>query len=76
VVLLIPCLLVHALPLDPCHRLEVPLPHLELGVAPLLRKKVDPILVVLVLAHHLLPSSSEPRCHLCHQDQLALLESH
>jgi hypothetical protein len=36
----------HVFPLDSCLHLEVPIPHLELGVAPVLRKMVDPILVV------------------------------
>jgi hypothetical protein len=75
-----PFLLVLKLPLDSCHHLEVPIPHLELGVAPSLWKKVDLALVVLVVTHCLLPLSSlrpsEPHVHLCHQDQLALLESH
>jgi hypothetical protein len=30
-VLLPPCLFVHTLPLDPCHFLEVPISHLDLG---------------------------------------------
>jgi hypothetical protein len=34
VLLLPPFFLVLVLPLDPCHRLKVPVPHLELGVAP------------------------------------------
>jgi hypothetical protein len=50
-----PCLLVHTLPLYPFHRLEVPIPHLEMGVVPLLRKKVDLVLVVPEVAHHILP---------------------
>jgi hypothetical protein len=45
----------HVLPLDLCLHLEVPAPHLELGVAPVLRKMVDPILVVPEVAHHLFP---------------------
>jgi hypothetical protein len=36
----------HVLPLDSCLHLEVHVPHFELGVAPVLRKMVDPILVV------------------------------
>ena len=55
VLLLPPCPLDHALPLNPCLHLEVPVPNLELGVAPLLRKKVDLVLVVPVVAHHLSP---------------------
>ena len=43
------------LPLDPTHLLEVPVPHVELGVAPVLRKIVDLVLVVPTIAHHLLP---------------------
>jgi hypothetical protein len=42
----------HVLPLDSCLHLEVPIPHLELGVAPVLRKMVDPILVVLEAMSH------------------------
>jgi hypothetical protein len=45
----------HVLPLDSCLHLEVPIPHLELGVAPVLGKMVDLDLVVPVVAHHLLP---------------------
>jgi hypothetical protein len=41
--------------LSPCYHLEVLLPHLELGVAPTLRKKVDLVLVVPIVAHLLLP---------------------
>jgi hypothetical protein len=48
-------LLVLVLPLDQCHRLEVPVPHLELRVAPSSRKKVDLILGVPVVAHRLSP---------------------
>jgi hypothetical protein len=44
----------HVLPLDSCPHLEVPAPHRELGVAPVLGKMIDPILVVLEVAHHLL----------------------
>jgi hypothetical protein len=55
VVLLPPCPFRHVLPLDPCLHLEVPVPHLELEVAPLLRNMVDPTLVVPVVAHHLFP---------------------
>ena len=45
----------HVLPLDSCLHLEVHVPHLELGVAPILRKMVDLYLFVIVVAHHLLP---------------------
>jgi hypothetical protein len=55
VLLLPPYLLVLTLPLDPCHCLEVPVPHLELGVAPSSRKKVDLALVVPTVAHRLSP---------------------
>jgi hypothetical protein len=50
-----PFIFVLVLPLDPCHRLEVPVPHLELGFALLSRKKVDPVLGVPKIAHRLLP---------------------
>jgi hypothetical protein len=78
VVLVPPCPFLHVLPLDPCLYLEVSVPHLELGVAPLLRKRVDLVLVVPVVAHHLSPyfSLRSLELHLHHQDQLALLESH
>ena len=70
----------HVLPLDPSLHLEVPIPHLELGDALMQRKKVDLVLVVPVVAHHLSPLFSlrplELHLHLHHQDQLALLESH
>jgi hypothetical protein len=36
-------------------RFEVPIPHLELGIAPSLRKKVDFVLGVPAVAHHLSP---------------------
>jgi hypothetical protein len=78
VVLLPPQLVLLVLPLDHTPLLEEPVHRLELGDAPLLRKKVD--LVVPVVTH--LQSSwfvlrpSEHHLHLCHQDQLALLESH
>jgi hypothetical protein len=49
-----PFLLVLVFPLDPCHRLDILFIHLELGVAPLLRTKVDLALVVPVVSHHLL----------------------
>jgi hypothetical protein len=45
----------HVLPLDSCLHLEVPVPHLELGVAPMLRKMVNLDVVVPTVAHHLLP---------------------
>jgi hypothetical protein len=48
-------LLVLMLPLDPYHPLDVLVPHLELGDAPLLRKKVDLALVVPMVAHCLSP---------------------
>jgi hypothetical protein len=48
-------LLVIVLPIYPCHCLDVFVPHLELGAAPLLRKKVDLALVVPVVAHRLSP---------------------
>jgi hypothetical protein len=49
-----PCLLVHALPLDPCHHLEVHVTHLDLEVVPSFMKKVDLAFVVPVVAHRLL----------------------
>jgi hypothetical protein len=55
VVLLPPCPFLPMLPLDSCLLLEVLVRHLELGVTPLLRKMVDPVLVVPMVAHHLLP---------------------
>jgi hypothetical protein len=68
------------LPLDHTPLLDEHVHHLELGVAPLLRKKVDLALVVPVVAHLKLPwcvlRPSEHRLHLYHQDQLAPLESH
>ena len=81
VLLLPPCLLIRLLSSDPCHCHEVHVPHLDLGVAPSLRKKVDLVpFVVPVVAHHLsLDSSlqlSEPHFHLYHLNQLALLVSH
>jgi hypothetical protein len=45
----------HVLPLDSCLLLEVPIPHLELGDTPLLRRMVDPVLIVPEVTHHLLP---------------------
>jgi hypothetical protein len=80
VVLIRPSLDHPVLPLDPALLLEVPVHHLELGDTPVSRKKADLVPIVPVVAHHLLPSyalrSSELHLHLCHQDQLALLESH
>jgi hypothetical protein len=55
VVLLPTCRFLHVLTLDPCLLLELHVPHDELGVAPLLRKKVDLVPVVPVVAHHLSP---------------------
>jgi hypothetical protein len=80
VVLLPSYVVLHVLPLDPCLHLEVLVPHLELGDAPVLRKMVDLDLGVPVVAHHLSPLFTlrplEPHPRLHHQDQLALLESH
>jgi hypothetical protein len=80
VVLLPPSLDPLVLPLDHALLLEVPIHHLELGDAPLLRKMADLAPVVPMVAHRLSPScalrSLELLLHLCHQDQLALLESH
>jgi hypothetical protein len=80
VVLLPPALVLPVLPLDPIPLLEVHVHRLELEDAPLWRKMADLALVVPVVAHHLLPSCalrpSEHHLHLCHQDQLALLENH
>jgi hypothetical protein len=80
VVLLPPSLDLPMLPLDLALLLEVPIHHLELGDAPLLRKMVDLLHVVPMVAHRLSPSCAlrplELHLHLCHQDQLALLESH
>jgi hypothetical protein len=45
----------HVLPLDSCLHLEVPIPHFELRVAPVLRKMVDRVLVVPEVTHQLLP---------------------
>jgi hypothetical protein len=65
------------LPLDHTPLLEVPVHHLELGDAPVSRKKAD---LVPVVAHLLSPSCalqpSKLHLHLYHQDQLALMESH
>jgi hypothetical protein len=80
VVLLPPSLDILVLPLDRALLLEVPVHHLELGVAPLWRMMADLAPVVPMVSHHLLPSCllrpSEFLIHLHHQDQLALLESH
>jgi hypothetical protein len=80
VVLLPPKLVLLVLPLDHTPLLEEPIHHLELGDAPLLRKKVDLAFVVTVVAHLQSPwcilRPLEHHIHLCHQDQLALLESH
>jgi hypothetical protein len=68
------------LALDPAPLLEVPIHRLELGDAPVSRKKVDLVPAVPMVAHLLSPSFAlrplELHLHLCHQDQLALLESH
>ena len=68
------------LPLDHTPLLDEPVHRLELGDAPLLRKKVDLALFVTVVAHLQLPwcvlRSLERLIHLHHQDQLALLEGH
>ena len=78
--LLLPYLVLHVFPLDPALHLEVHVPHLELGDAPMWRKKVDLTFVVPAVAHHLLPlfalRPSEPHPHLHYQDHFALLESH
>ena len=80
-VVLLPPLLDHlVLPLDHTPPLDEPVHFLELGDAPLLRKKVD-LAPFIPMASHL----QSPWCalrplerllHLHHQDQLALLESH
>jgi hypothetical protein len=80
VVLLPPSLVLPMLHLDPVPLLEVPVHRLELEDAPLWRKMADLAPVVPVVAHHQSPSCAlrplEHHLHLCHQDQLALLESH
>jgi hypothetical protein len=43
------------LPFDPCHHLDVLVPHLELEVALVLSKKVDLTFVFTVVAHRLSP---------------------
>jgi hypothetical protein len=48
-----PCPFFLVLPLDSYHHLEVHVPHLELGVAPSSRKKVDLALVFPAVTHHL-----------------------
>jgi hypothetical protein len=55
VVFLTPYSVLPVLPLDPAPRLEVPIHRLELGDAPLSRKKVDLVFVVPVVAHLLSP---------------------
>jgi hypothetical protein len=80
VVLLPPSLDLLVLPLDHALLLEVPVHHLELGDAPLWRMMADLAPVVPTVAYHLPPlcalRPSEHHLHLCHQDQLALLERH
>jgi hypothetical protein len=80
VVLLLPSLVLPMLPLDHVPLLEVPVHRLELEDAPLWRKMADLAPVVPMVAHHQSPScalrSLEHHLHLCHQDQLTLLESH
>jgi hypothetical protein len=79
-VLLPPSLVLPVLPLDPVPLLEVHVHHHWLEDEPLWRKMADLALVVPMVVHHLSPSCalrpSEHHLHLCHQDQLALLESH
>jgi hypothetical protein len=78
VVLLPPSFDLLVLPLDHTPLLEVLVHHLELGDAPVSRKKADLVPVVPMVAHHRSPSCalrpSELHLHLCHQDQLALGE--
>jgi hypothetical protein len=78
VVLLPPSLDLPVLPLDPSLLLEVLVHRLELGDAPVSRKKVDLVPIVPMVAHHLSPSCAlrPSELHLYHQDQLALLEIH
>jgi hypothetical protein len=80
VVLLPPSVVLPMLPLDPVPLLEVPVHRLELEDAPLWTKMADLAPVVPVVTHHQSPSCAlrplEHHLHLCHQDQLALLESH
>jgi hypothetical protein len=79
-VLLPPSLVLPVLPLDPVPLLEVPVHRLELEDAPLWRKMAYLAPIVPVVAHHQSPSCAlwplEHHLHLCHEDQLALLESH
>jgi hypothetical protein len=76
VVLLPPSLVILVLPLDFVPLLEVPVHRLELEDTPLWRKMID---LVPVVAHHQSPLCAlrplEHHLHLCHQDQIALLES-
>ena len=44
----------HVLPLDSYLHRVVPIPHFELGVAPVLRKMVDPVLGVPKVTHHII----------------------
>ena len=53
--LLPPSLILPVLPLDHAPLLEEPVHHLELGDAPWLRKKIDLVLIVPVVAHRLSP---------------------
>jgi hypothetical protein len=80
VVLLPPSLDLPVLPLDLAPLLEVPVHHLELGNAPVSRKRADLVHVVPMVAHRLSPLCAlrplELHLHLYHQDQHALLESH
>jgi hypothetical protein len=79
VVLLPPSLVILVLPLDSVPLLEVPVHRLELEDTPLWRKMDDLVPVVPVVAHHQSPLCAlrplEHHLHLCHQDQIALLES-
>jgi hypothetical protein len=50
-----PFLLILVLPFDPCRCIEVHVPHIKLGIAPPLRKKVDLVLDVPVVSHRLSP---------------------
>jgi hypothetical protein len=79
--MLLPLQLGHlVLPLDHTPLLEGPVRHLELGDAPLLRKKVDLAPCVPMVARLQSPwyesRPLEHHPHLHHQAQLALLESH
>ena len=79
-VLLPPSLVLPVLPLDHAPLLDEPVHHLDLGDAPLLRKKVDLALGVPMVSHLQSPWCElrplEHHLHLHHQDQLAPLESH